>query len=336
MNGRRSLALVLAVLTGLSCGGAQSEGPTGASSHEVAPGPSGPAPSASEAPAEGPSASASPGEPAPPIASAEPAEGAPLSEGQGGEPQAASEANERWCAPEFEALSGEVCVFAPSREMTGPRTLVVFLHGVVAPGTTWQWGQQRAAARAAKAHGFTVLMPRGQRGKGPKGMSDAWAWPGAASPEIEAEVLAIWQKARAEIEGRDGRRFERVWVFGFSSGAYYATSLALRGRLAGAAQPHIDGFAAFAGGGGKSSAIEQIARRAKVRTPLFVGWGGKDRSRDDPMKLAALLRKVGWPSKGELSPKAGHAMTDAQVTSAVRFLGAQRSGPGDKARAARR
>ncbi|HEU4405278.1 MAG TPA: hypothetical protein VFS43_08320 [Polyangiaceae bacterium] len=335
MNGRRSLVLALvAVLVGTSCGGAPAEAPAVApSAHEAAAGADSADPWAKGP--RWPSASVAAGEPAAPVGSAGPGE--PAAEAQGEAPAAAGEAGERWCAPELEALAGgEVCAFVPTHEMAGPRTLVIFLHGVIAPDTTWQWGQQRAAARGAQAQGFTVLMPRGRRGPGPKGMRDAWAWPGGAPPEVEAEIFAAWQKARAELEGREGRAFERVWVFGFSSGAYYAASLALRGRLAGPGALHVDGFAAFAGGGGRSGAIEAIARRARARTPIFIGWGGKDKSRDDPRKLAALLRRVGWPAKGELSPKAGHAMTDAQVASAVRFLGAPRGGQADKARAAKR
>jgi predicted esterase len=237
----------------------------------------------------------------------------------------AVEATERWCAPEFEALAGEVCAFVPPRESDGPRTLVIFLHGLVVPGSGWQWNQQRAAARAAGAHGFAVLMPRAVRGRGPKAMGDVWGWPGGASADVEAAIVAAWQAARAELEARDGRPFERVWVFGYSSGAYYASSLALRGRLAGGGPLRVDGFAAFAGGGGASPAIEAAARRARARTPLFVAWGERDRSHRDPMRLAAMLRRVGWPAKGEASPKAGHAMTDAQAAAAVRFLAGSRA-----------
>jgi dienelactone hydrolase len=281
-------------------------------------------------PEPAPDASATPEASAAPDASAAPefATTAPTTPGEG-EPAPAEggrEPAERWCAPEFETLAGEICAFVPPREMAGPRTLVIFLHGIVAYGSGWQLNQQRAAARGAQAQGFTVLMPRGLRGPGPKSMGrpDVWAWPGGASAEVEAEVVAGWQRARAELEGRDGRPFERVWVFGFSSGAYYAASLALRGRLAGPGAPRVDGFAAFAGGGGASKSVEVTARRAKVRPPLFIGWGGRDRARNDPTKLAAMLRRLGWPSKGEESPKAGHAMTDGQVASAVRFLGSRR------------
>ncbi|HEU4533031.1 MAG TPA: hypothetical protein VFS00_02900 [Polyangiaceae bacterium] len=330
MGARRTLAPIAWAAAwaafGLACGAPSPGAPAPAPSTRPTP-----APARSEGP---PAASAAPSASAAGAAGAAPNAAAGEATTPGG---GAGGAAERWCAPELQTLAGEICVFVPSREMAGPRTLVIFLHGIVEPGSAWQWSQQRAASRAAQAQGFAVLMPRGLRGPGPKGVGrhNVWAWPGSPSAETEAELIASWQRARAELEARDGRPFERVWVFGFSSGAYYAASLALRGRLAGPDAPRADGFAAFAGGGGASKAVETSARRTKERAPIFVGWGGKDPSRNDPSKLAAMLRRLGWPAKGEASPKAGHEMTDGQVANAVRFLSAPLPG-GAKGRPAKR
>jgi predicted esterase len=231
-----------------------------------------------------------------------------------------------WCAPELEVIEGEVCASSPKRPMSGPRTLVIFLHGVVKPDSGWQHAQQRAAARAGATHGFSVLMPRGRRGHGPRGMEDWWTWPtgAAAQAKIEGEVIEGWARARAALEAKAGERFERVWIFGFSNGAYYATDLALRARLAsggaaGRTGDGADGFAVFAGGSG-AAYLERAAKQAKVRAPLFVGWGGKDAAHGDQVKLAAMLRRLGWPSKSEAAPRAGHTMVDKHVADAVRFL----------------
>jgi len=51
-----------------------------------------------------------------------------------------------WCAEEFEALPGDVCLYTPP-SATPATTLVIFLHGVVKAGTDWQYAQQRAAAK---------------------------------------------------------------------------------------------------------------------------------------------------------------------------------------------
>jgi predicted esterase len=208
-----------------------------------------------------------------------------------------------------------VCSFVPTKEASGPRTLVIFLHGVIQPDTGWQWAQQRGAARAGAKHGFSVLMPRGRRGIGPKTMEDWWTWPTAASAQKTHEdaLIAEWDAARAELERRTGKRFERVYVFGFSNGAYYATSLAMRARLP------VAGYGVFAGGSG-ATYLERAGARAKERAPIFVGWGGKDKAHADQEALVRMLRKLKWPSKSLGQKRAGHAMTDEQVTQAVAFL----------------
>lgn len=239
----------------------------------------------------------------------------------GSEVRSEGASDESWCAPELTALEHSVCAALPAREADGPRTLVIFLHGVILPGSGWQWNQQRGAARVASAHGVTALMPRGRRGHGPKGMSDWWTWPGSATAQakFESEVIAEWAQARAALEEKTGKKFERVWVFGFSNGAYYAESLALRGRLGAGAPIQADGFAVFAGGSAPAYQ-SRVAKQNKARAPIFVGWGGRDKDHPNQQKLAKMLRDLRWPSRSEGAPKAGHVMTDHQARSAVNFL----------------
>jgi predicted esterase len=233
--------------------------------------------------------------------------------------QAPASAPARWCASELEALPDDVCAFVPTKESSGPRTLIIFLHGVIQPDTTWQWAQQRGAARAAARHGFAMIAPRGRRGSGPKGMEDWWTWPTAAAAQraLEDVILAEWSAARAALEKRAGKPFERVFVFGFSNGAYYAASLAMRDRFP------ADGYAVFAGGSG-AAYLKQAGKRTKRRAPLYVGWGTKDRDHKNQVKLAKMLREISWPSKAGGKKGVGHAMTDAQVDEAVAFLSRRR------------
>jgi predicted esterase len=203
----------------------------------------------------------------------------------------------------------------PAKDGAGPRTLIIFLHGVIQHGTTWQWAQQRAAMRVATRYGFTAIVPRGRRGIGPKGMEDWWTWPTSATAQKAHEdaVIGEWAGARAALEKRAGKPFERVWVFGFSNGAYYATSLAMRDRLP------ADGYAIFAGGSGAKH-LRQAGARTKRRAPLYLSWGEKDRDHRDQEKLARMLREIGWPSKARGRKGVGHTMTDTQVDEAVTFL----------------
>ncbi|WP_437324739.1 alpha/beta hydrolase [Sorangium sp. So ce381] len=288
----RSLVTVLSLAALLAAGASASANGDGTSPPPAA------APAASAPPAAAPTASA------------------PAS------PQDAAAA--RWCAPELASLPGEVCAFLPAREAPGPRVLVIFLHGVVQPESGWQWAQQRGAARAGARHGVAVMMPRGRRGIGPKAMEDWWCWPTASAAQTAHEdaLIAEWDAARAELERRAGGRFERVLVFGFSNGAYYATSLAMRGRLP------VDGYAAFAGGSG-ARYLERAGAQTKLRAPVFVGWGGKDPAHQDQVALAKMLRRLKWPSRSLGKPRAGHAMTDEQVDRAFAFLSGRRGG--DKA-----
>jgi len=223
-----------------------------------------------------------------------------------------------WCAEGLTTLPSEVCAYVPDakRKTEGPRTLVIYLHGVIQPDTNTQWLQQRAAARVGAKYGFTVIMPRGRRGIGPKTMEQWWTWPTSIDARIAHEEALVkeWTAARAALEQKSGQPFERVYVFGFSNGAYYATSLAMRGRL------DVDGYALFAGGSG-AAYHETEAKKTKKRAPIAVAWGEGDPSHDKQEALAKLLKRLKWPSKALGRRRAGHAMTDEQVEEALAFLG---------------
>jgi predicted esterase len=222
-----------------------------------------------------------------------------------------ADASEGWCAPELETLAGNVCVHVAEQQPA--RTLVIFLHGLVGDGSTWQWEQQRLMARLSQTYGFSALMPHGRLGIGPGKDPNTWAWPtsGKAQEVYEDQILGEWQAARSALEQRVGE-FEKVLVFGFSNGAYYATSLALRGRL------EVDGYGVFAGGSGNKYQKLQAARASK-RSPIFVGYGTKDPDRRNQQALAKLLRSVHWPHRVR-SARVGHTVTNDQVSEAVRFL----------------
>jgi predicted esterase len=226
-----------------------------------------------------------------------------------------------WCAPELEVLANSACGYLPERatakanEAAVPRTLILFLHSLVQARSTWQWEQQRTVLRIAKANGFAALMPRGRRGIGPGRLPDTWAWPTSATAqkEFEDELVAEWASARAELERRQEARFDRLYVFGFSNGAYYASSLALRGRL-----EEADGYAAFAGGaGGKYASL--LGSRTSRRVPIFIGYGTRDPARNDMRKLAKTLSLLGWRHRVK-AESVGHTVTESQLRHAIAYL----------------
>lgn len=239
---------------------------------------------------------------------AAPAADAPSSGAAAGELEAAG----RWCAPELEELGEGTCVAGDP----GAGTLVIFLHGVIQPETTWQWSQQRAITRGARANGFLALMPRGRRGIGPAGMRDWWTWPTsvAAQRQVEQALLDEWADARRRLEQRRGRAFERVLVYGFSNGAYYASSLALRGRM------EADGFAVFSGGSAPQH-LKRIAAGVRRRAPVYVGYGEKDRGARGPAReLGEALDALRWKHRLVGRRRVGHSMTDEQMREAFQFL----------------
>jgi predicted esterase len=222
-----------------------------------------------------------------------------------------------WCAPETEALADSVCAFDGSAAGPGGRrggdrrTLVIFLHGVVPRDAGWQWTQQRAVLREAKLLKFTAIMPRGP-GVGPRAAA-GYAWPGStAGQPVEQELIDQWSRARRALEARAGRPFDEVFVLGFSSGAYFATSLALRGRL------DVDGYVLVAGG----SAAHLVSDPPR-RPPVFIGVSTQDRATAPGARaLGQLLAGRGWAHRVDEEP-VGHMISDLHVVHALTYLRAR-------------
>lgn len=227
-----------------------------------------------------------------------------------------------WCAPELTKLNDNVCYFAPNEGETKASsadappngTLVIFLHSLIGAKPKAAWEQQRRMMRMAKTYGFTMLVPRGRPGLGPGRDPEVLAWPTAQSTQqlAEEELLSEWKAAIAWATKQHGA-FERTLMFGFSNGAYYATSLTFRERFP------VDGVAVFAGGSGAK--YQRLnAARAKVRTPMFVGYGKLDPDRRQQQELVAMLRSLRWPHSS-LESNVGHTVAGAQLSAALRFLG---------------
>lgn len=220
-----------------------------------------------------------------------------------------------WCDESLETLDDDICYEPGKIDEDRPPTLVIFLHGLVDANTTWQHQQQKGFALYAKRWGFAMIAPAGRAGIGPKRRDDQIGWPTSetAREGVEDDLIASWRRARETIEKRTGKKFERVFVMGFSNGAYYATSLALRGKL-----DDVDGYAVFAGGSAFPGA-ERLAKATKARKPVFVGVASKDSTAKDATSLVKLLKKLGWPHKS-ISNKVGHVVAEQQLEAAVAYL----------------
>jgi predicted esterase len=210
-----------------------------------------------------------------------------------------------WCASEFESLDNEVC-YIDGRRDGSRKTLVVWLHGVIPPGTNWSHNHQRMLARVAKSTNIEMLFPRGELG------STLYAWPGTAAAQAKSEQALSdqWMTAKRALEKRDGRKFDEVFVFGFSSGAYFASSLAMRGRL------DVDGYATFAGGQAQPVAPTPVEHFA----PVFVGVCAKDSTTATHSRaFAHSLAAAGIPRMVN-EQAVGHDLSGAHFIQALSFL----------------
>jgi predicted esterase len=201
-----------------------------------------------------------------------------------------------YCAPEVSELSEHVCYFdgGTSADGSGKNTLVIYLHGSLAQYNGFFYMQQRAMALHAKKHGFTVLMPTSPS----DGVGYVWPTSQTAQKDQEAGILAGIAKARTALEKKVGHRFDETFVVGFSSGAYYGSSLAVRNML------DVDGYIVLAGG---SSWVkpENVAAKNK-RVPVFVGVSAADpQTAGHSRSFAGSLAAMGWPYKVE-ERNAGH------------------------------
>ncbi len=217
-----------------------------------------------------------------------------------------------WCAPEVSELSDHVCFFDGGTPEDGRRTLVIYLHGVLATSPGFQWLQQRGMAIHAKRLGFTVLLPTAPEVDG------GYAWPTsrAAQEKQEPEIMAHLQTSRADLERRLGHAFDETFVVGFSSGAYYASSLAVRSAM------DTDGYIVLAGGASWVRGGTTTAKRA----PVFVGISAADlQTAGHSRAFAAALAGLGWPYRAE-ERDVGHMVDWGFMTRGLGWLRARAPG----------
>jgi predicted esterase len=226
-----------------------------------------------------------------------------------------------WCAPEVSELSDHVCWFDGGTPADGRRTLVIYLHGALAKTPGFFYLQQRAMALHAKRHGFTVLMPTSPS----DGVGYVWPTSQKAQKEQEPAILAGIAKARADLVKRVGHGFDETFVVGFSSGAYYGSSLAIRGAL------DVDGYIVLAGG---SSWVRHPPDATGPRAPIFVGVSAADpQTRNHSRALAGSLRAMGWPYRAE-ERNAGHMVDWTFMAHGIAWLRTKTKTPSQKLAAA--
>jgi predicted esterase len=215
-----------------------------------------------------------------------------------------------WCESSlgWRGLDEGTCYFLPE----GAKRLLIYLSGIVppTPKSTQKENVQRVVMSAAKRAGVAVLLPRGRRGIGPTDARDWWAWPtGPADYDTHAtKLVAEWAAARAKLEAALGP-FERVYLAGSSSGAYFLTTLAFRGAV------DMDGYAAASGGAVGSGLEPGVNKR-----PFYVGYATGDPTNGGPKALGAYLKSAGWPVRVAEHP-GGHGAREVYLDEAFDLFG---------------
>lgn len=220
--------------------------------------------------------------------------------------RATATSGSKWCADEFESLEDDVCYIDGHKTERAHRTLVIWLHGVIAKGTNWSHNHQRMLARVAKYTNVEMLFPRGELGP------SLYAWPGTALAQDKSEqgLIDQWMTAKASLEKRSGRKFDEVFVFGFSSGAYFTSSLAMRGRL------DVDGYAVFAGG----QPMQAAATPALHFSPVFVGVCANDSTTAAHARAFAGSLAGAGIARMVSEQHVGHDLSEVHFIQALAFL----------------
>jgi len=214
-----------------------------------------------------------------------------------------------WCTESVRALDPSTCFFLPEAPT---RTLLVYLHGVVPPEKTsaQKTNYQAVVANASRRAGAAALMPRGNQGLAPKGIEKWWGWPTSPSTykRHAAELVERIQAARRKLEDSTGIQFERVYLAGSSSGAYFVATLAQRGGI------EVDGFGAMSGG---TTVLEPSFQALRPR-PVYIGYGLYDTVGESARELGRLLEKAKWPVR-VAEHRVGHGAREVYLDEAFPF-----------------
>jgi predicted esterase len=232
------------------------------------------------------------------------------------EPPATSD----WCVDGLSALDEDVCYVLPPMPAGPPRRLLVYLHGIVppTPDSPQKHTVQSVVLHASVRAGVAALVPRGRRGYGPAGARDWWGWP-SSSDAVAALAPSIFRRlaeARRKLESVAGVTFERTYLAGSSSGAYFVAAVAAHGELLPDDFP-VDGFGAMSGGGAGEGTAGRLGRSPP--RPFYVGFGTyDDDTRARALSLVSALRAARWPVRVAEHPL-GHGANEVYLDEAFAF-----------------
>ena len=214
-----------------------------------------------------------------------------------------------WCIETMRVLDETTCYVLPEPQSS---VLIIYFHGIVPPEKTsvQKTNLETVLANAAHRARAAALLPRGKQGFAPRGHERWWGWPTGepAYGRHAPELLAMVSEKREKLERLAGAAFQRVYLAGSSSGAYFVAVVALRGAFP------ADGFAALSGGSG--SITPELAQLPPK--PFYIGYGSQDSVGPGARALSELLRGAGWPVKIAAHP-VGHGAKEVYLDEAFAF-----------------
>ncbi|MDF3065130.1 MAG: hypothetical protein K0R38_731 [Polyangiaceae bacterium] len=196
--------------------------------------------------------------------------------------------------------------------------LLIYLHGIVPPTkiSRQKTNFETVVKAASRRANVAALMPRGRAGLAPKGHEGWWGWPTsrASYQSLASELLAELDDKRRRLEVLTGRPFQRVYLAGSSSGAYFVTALASRQALP------VDGYGIISGG----ADVPDVDFAKLRRTPVYIGFGTYDTVGAGARAFGARLARVGFPVKVAAHPLS-HGTAEIYLDEAFAHFRAERT-----------
>ena len=225
-----------------------------------------------------------------------------------------------WCVDGLSVLDADDCYVLPPPAAGEPRRLLVYLHGIVppTPDSPQKHTVENVVLHASVRAGVAALVPRGRRGLGPPSARDWWGWPttSAAIAELAPSILRRLAESRRKLEAVTGVTFERTYLAGSSSGAYFVAALAAHEDLFPADFP-VDGFGAMSGGASGEGGVERLSHSPPH--PFYVGFGTYDEDTKASARfLGSTLRAAHWPVRVAEHPF-GHGAKEVYLDEAFAF-----------------
>lgn len=215
-----------------------------------------------------------------------------------------------FCPERLRALDQDACFVLPAKPVT---TLLIYLHGIVPPTrhSVQKTNLAEVVANSSERAGVVALLPRGEQGHAPAKYPGWWGWPTSkTSYERHAHTfIEKLRQKRARLEQLLDVKFERVYLAGSSSGAYFVASVLLHGHM-----PESAGFAVLSGGSG----YDTPELPSLPPAPVYVGFGLHDSVAGPARALGTRLETLGWPVKVAAHPT-GHGAREVYLDEAVEF-----------------